>query len=109
GDPNASRIIVGPTKFEPVTIERGITRDDAFEKWAQAMQQGAGPPPRKDVRIELHDGERRLTVAWVLKRALVIKFEATRPQCREQCRCHRPAAVRIGGARARPRPAMLSG
>jgi uncharacterized protein len=76
GDPNASRVIVGPTKFEPVTIERGITRDTAFEKWAQAMQQGAGPPPRKDVRIELHDGERRLTVAWVLKRALPIKFEA---------------------------------
>ena len=76
GDPNASRVVVGPTKFEPVTIERGITRDDAFEKWAQAMQQGAGGAPRKDVRIELHDGERRLTVAWVLKRALPVKFEA---------------------------------
>jgi uncharacterized protein len=75
-DPNASRVIVGPTKFEVVTIERGITHDDAFKKWAQAMQQGAGPAPRKDVRIELHDGERRLTVAWVLKAALPIKFEA---------------------------------
>ena len=76
GDPNASRVVVGPTKFEPVTIARGITCDDAFEKWAQAMQQGAAPAPRKDVRIELHDGERRLTVAWVLKRALPVKFEA---------------------------------
>ena len=76
GDPNASRVVVGPTKFEPVTIERGITRDDAFEKWAQAMRQGAGGAPRKDVRIELHDGERRLTVAWVLKGALPVKIEA---------------------------------
>ena len=76
GDPNASRVVVGPTKLEPVTIERGITRDDAFEKWAQAVQQGAAPAPRKDVRIELHDRERRLTVAWVLKRALPVKFEA---------------------------------
>ena len=75
-DPNASRVIVGPTKFEPVTIERGITHDDAFEKWARAVQQGAGPAPRKDVRIELHDGERRITAAWVLKGALPIKFEA---------------------------------
>jgi Bacteriophage tail sheath protein len=74
-DPNASRVIVGPTKFEPVTIERGITRDDAFKKWAQAMRQGTGPPPRKDVRIELHDGDRRITVAWVLKGALPVKFE----------------------------------
>jgi phage tail-like protein len=76
GDPNASRVVVGPTKFEPVTIERGITHDDAFEKWAQAMRQGAGGAPRKDVRIELHDGERRLTVAWVLKGALPVKIEA---------------------------------
>jgi phage tail-like protein len=74
-DPNASRVIVGPTKFEPVTIERGITRDDAFKKWAQAMRQGAGPPPRKDVRIELHDGDRGITVAWVLRGALPVKFE----------------------------------
>src|SRR6201982_1204823 len=76
GDPNASRVVVGPTKFEPVTIERGIPRDDALKKWAQAMRQGAGGAPRKDVRIELHDGERRLTVAWVLKGALPAKIEA---------------------------------
>jgi phage tail-like protein len=75
-DPNASRTIVGPTKFEAVTIERGITHDDAFEKWAQAMQQGAGPAPRKDVRIELHDNDRRITVAWVLRGALLVKLEA---------------------------------
>ena len=75
-DPNASRIIVGPTKFEPVTIERGITHDDAFEQWVQATQQGAGPAPRKDVRIELHDNERRITVAWVLRGALPIKLQA---------------------------------
>src|SRR5260370_13930646 len=76
GDFNASRVVVGPTKFEPVTIERGITRDDAFEKWAQAVRQGAGGAPCKDVRIELHDRERRLTVAWVLKGALPVKIEA---------------------------------
>ena len=76
GDPNASRVIVGPTKFEPVALARGITRDDAFEKWAQAIRQGEAALPRKDVRIELHDGERRLTVAWVLKGALPVKIEA---------------------------------
>jgi len=35
-----------------------------------------GGAPRKDVRIELHDRERRLTVAWVLKGALPVKIEA---------------------------------
>jgi Bacteriophage tail sheath protein len=74
---DASQVIVGPTKFEPVMLERAITGDDAFEIWAQAMQgAGAGPPPRKDVRIELHDHERQVTVAWRLLRALVIKYEA---------------------------------
>jgi phage tail-like protein len=37
GDADASRSIVGPTKFEPVTITRGLSRDTAFEKWAQAI------------------------------------------------------------------------
>jgi phage tail-like protein len=76
-DPNSPRVIVGPTKFEPVTLERGLTRDNAFERWAQEMQQGGtAPPPRKDVRIELHDRERRSTVVWRLKNALPVKYEA---------------------------------
>jgi phage tail-like protein len=76
GDPDRSSSIVGPTKFEPVTITRGLSRDTAFEKWAQAMRHGTGPAPRKDVRIEMHDNARRITFAWVLKGALPIKFEA---------------------------------
>lgn len=40
-DPNAARVLVGPTKFEPVTIERGVTHDDAFERWSQEMHDRA--------------------------------------------------------------------
>ena len=40
------------------------------------MRGGGTPPPRKDVRIELYDGERRQTIAWLLKRALPVKFRA---------------------------------
>ena len=76
GDADASRSIVGPTKFEPVTITRGLSRDTAFEKWAQAIRHGTGPAPRKDVRIEMYDNAQRITFAWVLKGALPIKFEA---------------------------------
>lgn len=35
-----------------------------------------GQPPRKDVRIELHDHERRLIAAWLLKNAMPVKYEA---------------------------------
>jgi phage tail-like protein len=76
GDADASRSTVGPTKFEPVTITRALSRDTAFEKWAQAMRHGTGSAPRKDVRIEMHDNARQITFAWVLKGALPIKFEA---------------------------------
>jgi len=80
GDPASSQVIVGQTKFEPVTLERAVTQDDAFETWAGAIRAsgpgGATPPPRKDVRIELYDGERRQTIAWLLKGALPVKFQA---------------------------------
>ena len=81
GDPASSQVIVGKTKFEPVTLERAVTpHDDAFETWADAIRAsgpgGGTPPPRKDVRIELHDGERRQTIAWLLKGALPVKFQA---------------------------------
>ncbi len=80
GDPNSSHQIVGRTTLEPVTLERAVSHDDAFETWADAMRDsgagGGAPPPRKDVRIELHDGERRETIAWRLKGALPVKFQA---------------------------------
>jgi phage tail-like protein len=76
GDAGVSRSIVGATTFEPVTLTRALSRDTAFERWAQAVRHGTGPAPRKDVRIEMHDTARRITFAWVLKRALPIKFEA---------------------------------
>ena len=81
GDPASSQVIVGKTRFDPVTLERAVTpHDDAFETWADAIRAsgpgGGTPPPRKDVRIELHDGERRQTIAWLLKGALPVKFQA---------------------------------
>src|SRR5215831_14093616 len=34
GDPSSSRKSPGRTQFEPITLERGITHDTAFEDWA---------------------------------------------------------------------------
>jgi phage tail-like protein len=76
GAPSSAHVIVGPTKFEPITLERGVTEDNAFEAWAQAMQRTGTPAPRKDVRIELHDGLRGRTIAWRLKGALPVKYVA---------------------------------
>lgn len=37
GDPLSSRKSPGRTEFEPVTLERGVTHDDAFEQWANMV------------------------------------------------------------------------
>jgi phage tail-like protein len=66
---------LGRTKYEPVTLERGITHDTEFEDWAdRSMAAGRTTGPtdfRKDVVIELFDEAgallRRYTVfgSWV--------------------------------------------
>jgi hypothetical protein len=37
GDPSTSRKSPGRTKFEPITLERGVTHDEEFEKWANKV------------------------------------------------------------------------
>src|SRR5580658_2556336 len=53
---------LGRTKYEPITLERGVTFDTDFETWANAAQvldQGAPTTSlanlRREVRIELYD------------------------------------------------------
>src|SRR5947208_12765477 len=51
---------LGRTKYDPITLERGVTHDQEFENWANAAQVlDKGAPSRslkglrKEVRIEL--------------------------------------------------------
>src|SRR5215831_15517535 len=37
GDPSTSRKSPGRTKYEAITLERGVTHDTDFEKWAQKV------------------------------------------------------------------------
>tara|TARA_R110002020_G_scaffold95357_17_gene228792 strand:+ start:876 stop:1376 length:501 start_codon:yes stop_codon:yes gene_type:complete len=61
GDPNIQHIGPGLVSFEPVTLERGVTWDLEFEKWARTVFEiGAlGQPSLKDFRksmtIELNN------------------------------------------------------
>src|SRR5215510_14846891 len=43
GDPSTSRKSPGPTEYDPITLERGVTHDTAFEDWANLVHilQGA--------------------------------------------------------------------
>ena len=59
----------GRTECDAVTLERGVTRDPAFEAWTDAIT-SAGPPPqsfRKDVEISIYDETgRQLLIAYKL-------------------------------------------
>jgi len=37
GDPSSSRKSPGKTEFEAITLERGVTHDTEFEKWANKV------------------------------------------------------------------------
>ena len=37
GDPSSSRKSPGRTKYEAITLERGVTHDTEFEKWANKV------------------------------------------------------------------------
>ena len=86
GDPSASRKSPGRTRFEPITLERGVTHDTEFEQWATKVWNrsgGAGAEVslqdfRKDITIELHNEAGQLVMAWNVYRCWPSVYQALR-------------------------------
>ena len=84
GDPSSSRKSPGQTKFEPITLERGVTHDLEFEQWANKVWNfGAGLGSevslkdfRKDITIELYNEAGQLVIAYKVFRCWVSEFQA---------------------------------
>jgi phage tail-like protein len=84
GDPSASRKSPGRTRYEPITLERGVTHDPEFERWAnQVWHFGASTGAeaslkdfRKDIRIELFNEAGQLAIAYNVFRCWVSEFQA---------------------------------
>ncbi|MBT9331705.1 phage tail protein [Paracidobacterium acidisoli] len=84
GDPSTSRKSPGLTEFEPITLERGLTQDRAFEEWANLVWQlGAALGAevalkefRKDIRIELYNEAGQLVYAYNVLRCWPSEYEA---------------------------------
>jgi phage tail-like protein len=84
GDPNAVRRSPGTTKFEAITLERGITHDPEFEDWAKlALQGGAALGAevslehfRKDIVIELMNEAGQVVIAYRVYRCWVSRYQA---------------------------------
>jgi phage tail-like protein len=82
GDLSTKRHSPGVSSFEPITIERGITHDPAFENWATKVYSTAGDGGvsllnfRKDITIELYNLQGVKVRAWNVFRCWVSEFVA---------------------------------
>ncbi|NTU85481.1 MAG: phage tail protein, partial [Chloroflexales bacterium] len=84
GDPSTSRKSPGRTKYEAITLERGVTHDLEFERWANRVWSlGAGLGAevslrdfRKDLIIELYNEAGQLAIAYKVYRCWVSEFQA---------------------------------
>lgn len=84
GDPSMSRKSPGRTKYEAVTLERGVTHDKEFEQWANKIWNfGAGLGAevslrdfRKDLTIEVYNESGQLVIAYKVYRCWVSEFQA---------------------------------
>lgn len=84
GDPSSDRKSPGRTKYEAITLERGVTHDTDFEKWANKVWNfgsGLGAEVslkdfRKDITIEVYNEAGQLALAYNVYRCWVSEFQS---------------------------------
>lgn len=84
GDPSSVRKSPGQTKFEPVTLERGVTHDPEFEAWARKVWNfGAGLGQevslkdfRKDIILEVYNEAGQNVLSYRLFRCWPSEYQA---------------------------------
>jgi phage tail-like protein len=84
GDPSSTRKSPGRTEYEATTLDRGITHDTEFEKWANKIWNfgsGLGAEVslkdfRKDITIEVYNEAGQLALAYNVFRCWVSEYQA---------------------------------
>ena len=84
GDPSTGRKSPGRSKFEAITLERGVTHDTNFEQWANKvwnLGSGLGSEVslknfRKDLIIEVYNEAGQLALAYKVFRCWVSEYQA---------------------------------
>jgi phage tail-like protein len=84
GDPSTKRKSPWQTKYEPITLERGVTHDPEFEAWASKVWNfGAGSGSevsladfRKDIIIELLNEAGDIVISYNVHRCWVSEYQA---------------------------------
>lgn len=82
GDNSVVRKLPGRSKFEPITLEAGLTHDTQFLEWANQVNNPQGDAAmslknyRKEVTIEVLNMQGTPVMAFTLRRAWVSEFQA---------------------------------
>jgi phage tail-like protein len=84
GDPSTSRKSPGRTEFDAITLERGVTHDTEFEKWANKVWNfGAGLGSetsladfRKDLLLEVYNEAGQLVITYKIFRCWVSEYQS---------------------------------
>jgi phage tail-like protein len=84
GNPSTSYKMPGRTKFEAITLERGLTHDLEFHDWAgRVWNFGAGLGAevslanfRKDLYLEFYNEAGQLVIAYKIYRCWVSEYQA---------------------------------
>ncbi|MCY7322957.1 MAG: phage tail protein [Phormidesmis sp. CAN_BIN36] len=84
GDPSSSRKSPARTEYEALMLERCVTHDTEFEKWANKVwhfSAGLGVEVslkdfRKDIILEVYNEAGQLAIAYKLYRCWVSEFQA---------------------------------
>ena len=82
GDPSTSHKSPGRTKFDSITLERGLTQDLAFANWANKVWNLGGNPEialadfRKDIVIDFFNEADQLVISYKVYRCWVSEYQA---------------------------------
>jgi phage tail-like protein len=84
GNPSTSNKSPGRTKYEAITLERGVTHDTEFEQWANKVWNfGSGlgletslKDFRKDITIDVYNEAGQLVLAYNVFRCWVSEYQA---------------------------------
>jgi phage tail-like protein len=84
GDPSTPHKSPGRSKYEPITLERGVTHDPEFEKWANKVwNYGSGlglesslADFRRNVIIDMYNEAGQVVLRYKVYRCWVSEFQA---------------------------------
>jgi phage tail-like protein len=85
GDPSTSYKSPGRTEYEAITLERGVTHDDEFEKWANLVWNFAGGSGkevalkafRKELTIDVLNEAGQPVLRYHVHRCWVSEYQAS--------------------------------